>query len=112
VIAEAGGVPVLAHPFTDARSGAIRHDQPLERVLEGYRVFVEAGLAGLEIDHRENTEEGKEVLRAVAAEFSLIVTGSSDYHGTRKPNQLGENQTDPSQLERILEAATGLAPIS
>jgi hypothetical protein len=50
----------------------------LERVLEGYRVFVEAGLAGLEIDHRENTEEGKEVLRAVAAEFSLIVTGSSD----------------------------------
>jgi predicted metal-dependent phosphoesterase TrpH len=112
VIAEAGGVPVLAHPFTDARSGAIRHDQPLERVLEGYRVFVEAGLAGLEIDHRENSEEGKEVLRAVAAEFSLIVTGSSDYHGTRKPNQLGENQTDPSQLERILEAATGLAPIS
>ena len=112
VIAEAGGVPVLAHPFTDARSGAIPHDQPLERVLEGYRVFVEAGLAGLEINHRENTEEGKEVLRAVAAEFSLIVTGSSDYHGTRKPNALAENTTDPSQLERILEAATGGSPIS
>jgi predicted metal-dependent phosphoesterase TrpH len=112
VIAEAGGVPVLAHPFTDARSGAIRHDQPLDRVLAGYQVFVEAGLAGLEINHRENTEEGKEVLRAVAAEFSLIVTGSSDYHGTRKPNALAENTTDPSQLERILEAATGGSPIS
>jgi predicted metal-dependent phosphoesterase TrpH len=112
VIAEAGGVPVLAHPFTDARSGAIRHDQPLDRVLAGYQVFVEAGLAGLEINHRENTEEGKEVLRAVAAEFSLVVTGSSDYHGTRKPNALAENTTDPSQLERILEAATGGSPIS
>jgi predicted metal-dependent phosphoesterase TrpH len=112
VVAEAGGVPVLAHPFTDARSGAVRHDQPLERILAGYEVFVEAGLAGLEINHRENTEEGKEVLRAVAAEFSLIVTGSSDYHGTRKPNALAENTTDPSQLERILEAATGGSPIS
>jgi len=112
VVAEAGGVPVLAHPYTDARSGAVRHDQPLERILAGYEVFVEAGLAGLEINHRENTEEGKEVLRAVAAEFSLIVTGSSDYHGTRKPNALAENTTDPSQLERILEAATGGSPIS
>jgi predicted metal-dependent phosphoesterase TrpH len=112
VIVEAGGVPVLAHPYTGARSGAIRHDQPLERILAGYQVFVEAGLAGLEIDHRENTDEGKEVLRAVAAEFSLIVTGSSDYHGTRKPNALAENTTDPSQLDRILEAATGSSPIS
>jgi len=112
VIVEAGGVPVLAHPYTGARSGAVRHDQPLEQILAGYQVFVEAGLAGVEIDHRENTDEGKEVLRAVAAEFSLIVTGSSDYHGTRKPNALAENTTDPSQLARILEAATGLSPIS
>ena len=112
VIVEAGGVPVLAHPYTGARSGAIRHDQTLSRVLEDYQVFVEAGLAGLEINHRENTDEGKEVLRAVASEYSLIVTGSSDYHGTRKPNQLGENTTDESQLERILEHATGMGPIS
>ena len=112
VIIEAGGVPILAHPFTGARSGAIRHDQSLAAILEGYQVFVEAGLAGLEIEHRENTEEGKEILRMIAAEFSLIETGSSDYHGTRKPNALGENTTEESQLERILEKASGLAPIS
>ena len=112
VIVEAGGVPVLAHPYTDARSGAILHDQSLHQVLEGYQVFVEAGLAGLEINHRENTDEGKEVLRAIASEFSLIVTGSSDYHGTRKPNQLGENTTEESQLERILEKISGLGPLS
>lgn len=112
VIVEAGGVPVLAHPYTGERSGAILHNQPLERVLEDYQVFVDAGLQGLEIDHRENTEEGKDVLRAVAAEFSLIVTGSSDYHGTKKPNQLAENTTDPAQLERILERASGGVPVS
>lgn len=107
VIQDAGGVPVLAHPFTGARSGAILHDQSRDAILEGYQVFVEAGLQGLEIGHRENTEEGKKVLEAIAAEFSLIVTGSSDYHGTRKPNQLGENTTDPLQLERILERSSG-----
>jgi hypothetical protein len=35
------------------------------------------------------------------------VTGSSDYHGTKKPNPLGENLTAPAQLERILERASG-----
>ncbi len=112
VIRDAGGVPVLAHPYTGARSGAVRHDQPLARVLEDYQVFVEAGLAGLEIDHRENTEEGKAVLGNVASEFSLIRTGSSDYHGTRKPNQLGENTTASNELERILEQVTGLGLFS
>ncbi len=105
-------MPVLAHPYTGARSGAVRHDQPLARVLEDYQAFVEAGLAGLEIDHRENTEEGKDVLGSVASEFSLIRTGSSDYHGTRKPNQLGENTTASNELERILEQVTGLGLFS
>jgi predicted metal-dependent phosphoesterase TrpH len=112
VVVEAGGVPILAHPFTDARSGAVAHDQKEEALFRDYEVFVNAGLQGLEIDHRENTEEGKDILRRVAAEFSLIVTGSSDYHGTRKPNQLGENTTDPAEFERILESGSGSTPIS
>lgn len=112
VVVQAGGVPILAHPFTDARSGAIAHDQGEDALLRDYEVFVNAGLQGLEIDHRENTEAGKEVLRTVAAEFSLIVTGSSDYHGTRKPNHLGENTTHPAQFDRILESGSGSTPIS
>jgi hypothetical protein len=43
----------------------------------------------------------------MAAKHDLIVTGSSDYHGNRKPNLLGENTTSPEMLERILAQATG-----
>jgi predicted metal-dependent phosphoesterase TrpH len=112
VISEAGGVPILAHPYTGERSGAVNHDVALEQILRGYEVFVDAGLAGLEINHRENTEEGKRVLTQVALEFDLIVTGSSDFHGTKKPNHLGENTTAEDQLERILERASGSLPLS
>ncbi len=45
--------------------------------------------------------------RAWAAEYSLIVTGSSDYHGAGKPNRLGEHTTGPEQLARILALAAG-----
>jgi hypothetical protein len=44
----------------------------------------------------------------MAAEFDLIVTGSSDYHGlTGKKNRLAENTTSPEMLERIIAQATG-----
>ena len=47
LIREAGGVPVLAHPGTGGR-GRVIPEQRLARL-------VDAGLFGLEIDHRENT---------------------------------------------------------
>lgn len=99
LIREAGGVPVLAHPATRGREPNI----PRTHLLE----LIEAGLAGFEIGHRENTEGGRESLRELARQFDLIVTGSSDYHGDGKPNRLGENSTDPEQLARIVEQATG-----
>ena len=44
----------------------------------------------------------------MAAEHDLIVTGSSDYHGTGKPNELGENLTSEQSLRRIMaEAGSG-----
>jgi predicted metal-dependent phosphoesterase TrpH len=112
IITNAGGVAVIAHPYTDERSGAVVHTQSLEKVIADYGVLVAQGLAGLEIDHRENSEHGKEVLAQVAREFDLIVTGSSDFHGLKKPNQLGENTTTEHNLERILAQASGAAPFS
>lgn len=99
LVVAAGGVPVLAHPATYGREGVIPEDR-LERL-------VRAGLAGVEIEHRENTASGKDRLRELAVEFDLIVTGSSDYHGDGKPNRLAENTTAPQSLERILDRARG-----
>ena len=101
LIRGAGGVPVLAHPATRGRDGIIQ-DVYLQRL-------VDAGLAGLELDHRENTEDGKAALRELAARYGLVLTGSSDYHGAGKPNRLGENTTSPEALERILAQSAYLA---
>ena len=102
LVRAAGGVPVLAHPATRGRSAVIPEDR--------LALLVEAGLFGLEIDHRENTPDGKKRLRELADQFGLATTGSSDYHGAGKPNLLGENTTTPEVLERIIAEGTGSAP--
>ncbi|MET3810340.1 PHP domain-containing protein [Arthrobacter sp. UYEF3] len=99
LVRDAGGVPVFAHPVASSR-GRIVGDKT-------YREMIDAGLAGLEIDHRDNPEEGRAFLRRLAQRHGLLVTGSSDYHGTGKPNLLGENLTAPEVLARIEEQGTG-----
>jgi predicted metal-dependent phosphoesterase TrpH len=103
LIVAAGGVPVIAHPGASGR----------DRVLPESTVaaLVDAGLFGLERDHRENTPDGAARVGELALRFGLAVTGSSDYHGTGKPNRLGENTTAPEVVERILERATGTVPV-
>jgi 3',5'-nucleoside bisphosphate phosphatase len=103
LVRSAGGVPVFAHPVASARGRVVG-----ERT---YREMIDAGLAGLEIDHRDNTETGREFLRGLAARHGLLITGSSDYHGTGKPNLLGENLTAPEAFARIEELGTGSAVI-
>lgn len=103
LIRAAGGVPVLAHPATRGRDRVVQEDY-LERLID-------AGLFGLEIDHRENTEDGKAYLRQLAERHGLVLTGSSDYHGAGKPNRLGENTTPPHVLERIIAEAVGTSPV-
>jgi hypothetical protein len=49
-------------------------------------------------------------MRALATDLGLIMTGSSDYHGTNKPTQLGACLTDPDQFAALLEAGSGSAP--
>ena len=111
IIREAGGVPVLAHPLSRGDNLATGVSGSLDDVIARYRRWVELGLMGVEIDHRENAPESREVLAVVADTLDLIVTGSSDYHGSKKPNLLGENQTTMEQLERILDAGVGVEPV-
>ncbi|KGN39406.1 PHP domain-containing protein [Knoellia subterranea] len=102
IVRSAGGVPVLAHPF------AMRMAPVTDEMIEE---FADAGLAGLEAHHRDH--EPEEVERAVrlAGQHDLVVTGSSDYHGTGKLNRLGENTTKPREWARLLEQAHGVKVI-
>ncbi|BCW72156.1 PHP domain-containing protein [Arthrobacter sp. NicSoilB8] len=103
LVRAAGGVPVFAHPVASARGRIVGE--------ETYREMIDAGLAGLEIYHRDNPEEGRVFLRRIAEKYGLLVTGSSDYHGTGKPNLLGENLTSPEVFARIEELGTGSAVV-
>lgn len=102
LIRSAGGVPVIAHP------GSRGSRAMAPATFDG---LVAAGLAGVEIGHRENSARSRATLAELAERHGLIVTGSSDYHGRGKPNRLGEYTTEPDQLARIIESATGSEPI-
>ena len=102
LIVAAGGAPVLAHPGTRGREWVI--DEKHMRTLK------EAGLFGVEIFHRDNTESGRARLFELAEMFDLAVTGSSDYHGEGKPNRLAENSTAPEVLDRLIAATSGARP--
>ena len=41
------------------------------------------------------------MLRSIATELDLVITGSSDYHGSGKLNRLAEFQTSPGQWEKL-----------
>ncbi|RKT78609.1 hypothetical protein DFJ68_2057 [Terracoccus luteus] len=99
LIREAGGVAVIAHPFTRTRIDTVT-DELVARM-------VEAGLTGLEAHHRDHGVAQVEHCRRLAAEHGLVLTGSSDYHGTGKRNRLAENTTTPEALAAIEAAATG-----
>jgi len=99
MIVAAGGVPVLAHPATYGKY------RPMDDRVIGE--LADNGLFGLEIDHRDNTEDGKARLHVLAKKLGLEVTGSSDYHGAGKPNRLAENTTSPEVLEKLLARGTG-----
>ena len=103
LVRAAGGVPVIAHPATRGIGDVVAESS--------LKTMVEAGLFGLELEHRENNPEPTKRLYELAAKFGLSVTGSSDYHGTGKPNLLGENTTAPDVLDRIIAEGRGAAPV-
>ena len=105
-VAAAGGVTVLAHPW------ASRHNHS---ALDGYGIagLRDVGLSGVEVDHEDHDLATREALRALARDLDLVVTGSSDHHGTGKvDHELGCNTTAPEELERLLDLAARAAAAS
>ena len=78
IIVEAGGIPVLAHPFQ------YRMDDALLRELIEY--CMDFGLRGMECRYSGYDEEQVAYLEALAEEYGLVKTGGSDFHGSNKPH--------------------------
>jgi predicted metal-dependent phosphoesterase TrpH len=97
VIRRAGGVAVIAHPFASRRGEILGP--------ESFTDLLAAGLNGIEVHHRDQNGEEQKVLINIARELKLVVTGSSDYHGTGKLNSMAENTTHPAQWETLESAA-------
>ena len=95
MIKAAGGVSVIAHPMASHRGRTIS--------LATFGSLIDAGLDGVEVDHRDHSPDEKTQLIELAKQNNLVMTGASDYHGNGKLNQLGEYATIPEQWE-ILES--------
>ncbi len=93
LIRRAGGVAVIAHPFASHRGQILKADD--------FADLLAAGLNGIEVDHRDQNPEERAMLRVIARELDLVVTGSSDYHGTGKMNLLAENHTSREQWQKL-----------
>ncbi|MFC8516026.1 PHP domain-containing protein [Streptomyces sp. NPDC057257] len=103
LVKAAGGVTVFAHPGASKRGRTV----PESAIAE----MAAAGLDGIEVDHMDHDPETRARLRGLAKELGLLVTGSSDYHGSRKTCVLGEYVTDPEVYGEITRRATGAFPV-
>jgi predicted metal-dependent phosphoesterase TrpH len=93
----ASGVPVFAHPKATKRGRVV----PNELIEE----MAAAGLFGLEADHEDHSPEQRAEVRVLADRLGLVVTGSSDFHGSNKTVTIGANLTSAESLTAIQAAA-------
>ena len=96
LITNAGGIPILAHPFTLKLT-----DEELYKEIE---YLVNIGLKGIEIIHSNSNEKEREFYKKIANDFNLITTGGTDYHGKEvKPNiELGSGINNNVQVDETI----------
>lgn len=102
LIHEAGGIAILAHPL-------LYH---LSSVTLGHLIddLKEAGLDGIEAIYSTHTTGEEQLVKKIARENGLLISGGSDFHGENKPSiKLGTGRghlyIPYSVLENIKEAA-------
>ena len=104
LVTGAGGVAVFAHPGATKRGRTVADEVIADMAA--------AGLAGLEVDHMDHSEDEKVHLRGLAGELGLFTTGSSDFHGANKTVQLGAFTTNSQTYDDLVQQATGLAVVT
>ena len=95
VILDAGGKPVMAHP--------LQYKLPEDELLTLVGTLRDAGAVGMECLYSQYEPGQSEYLMGLAANFGLAVTGGSDFHGSRKPIEMGTPAVPYELLERLKE---------
>jgi predicted metal-dependent phosphoesterase TrpH len=103
LVAAAGGVTVLAHPRGVGRGWAIP-DEVIEELAA-------AGLTGLEVNHPQQDQALRARLAGLAGRLGLVPSGGSDDHGALTGFRLGTEIAPPGSYQRLVEQATGAAPV-
>jgi predicted metal-dependent phosphoesterase TrpH len=101
-IKDAGGIPVLAHPYWEGLNA--------DETVIACRTLVDEGLRGLEVFYGTFTARQISYNLQLARRFDLLITGGSDFHGTFKPDiSLGTGRGSlnvPSTvIDRLRQAA-------
>lgn len=78
-VIEIGAIPVLAHPLKEIDAEGLRRILP---------ILIEAGLVGMETMHSSYSDEKIALSKKIAADFGLLESGGSDFHGSIKPGVL------------------------
>jgi predicted metal-dependent phosphoesterase TrpH len=99
LIIRAGGLAVLAHPFTVS--------QPEAMIIE----LKSAGLAGIEAYYNGYSQEEIGQLVALAKKHNLIATGGSDYHGLdSSETAIGGVDLPLASVEELIARAREINP--
>ena len=94
IIYDAGGIPVIAHPYDLDNAGALIKD------------LMHYGLRGIEAYHRKHSPAIVEYFSSMAEELGLIVTGGSDFHAPNIMNGqiiLGKNFVPEWIYDKLIE---------
>jgi hypothetical protein len=97
-IKKAGGITVLAHPFT------LKQPQPedLDAVIGELKA---KGLDGIEVYYPEHSDGQTKLYRSLAKKYGLVISGGSDFHGLTKDEvDLGEGYGARGLTYSLVEA--------
>ncbi len=104
IILDAGGIPVLAHPFLLQ----IKNDEVLEDLII---TLSKIGLKGIEVYYPEHSPERIAHYAVLANRHGLLMTGGTDFHGSITPEiKMGSGKGNlfiPYELyEKLISSAT------
>lgn len=95
LILQAGGIPVIAHPYQTKLN-----DEDLENLIRELKNY---GLMGIEVYYSQHTKKQINQYLQYAEKFDLLITAGSDFHGTNKPHIPLGMEVPEQYLKRFLE---------